>query len=51
MLECPNCHTQGPSDAPPEVMRLKFYKHKDPNYYTCLECTRRFSVRGNVRVS
>ena len=51
MLECPNCHAKGPEDAPPEVMNQKFYKQRWPGYYTCLECSRRFSIKTNVRVS
>lgn len=51
MIECPTCHAQAPEDAPDEVLRQKFYRQRHPGYYTCLECTRRFSVKTGLVVS
>lgn len=51
VLECPNCHQKGEVDAPAEVVRAKFYKLPWPGYYTCQECSRRFSVKSQIRVS
>lgn len=48
MIECPLCHAQVPDDAPREVLQEKFYPHRWDGFYTCLECTRRFSVRSGI---
>lgn len=50
-IKCPKCGQEAAADASPEALAEKFYKQRWDGYYTCRNCTRRFSVRGPVLTS